>query len=231
MVDHQRDLLNSLADKLETKYRIQTRRLFLNLADTGCLSPMLDAIAYTSCRLLVYNAAYSRIKKFTDSTSEDLDGYMGVNVNTPLRLVHAFTRSHADIQEEAKGIILMSSLAGLWGTGLLASYGASKAFNILLAESLNHELKSDNFDVMACVAGATATPAYLGTKPQYGLIRPALMAPGKVAEVALDTLGKKAICIPGWKNRLTYFVMTRIFSRKRTVALFNRTTTRMYPDV
>ena len=71
----------------------------------------------------------------------------------------------------------MASLAGLWGAQLLAPYGATKAFNILLAESLHHELKSKNFDVMACVAGATSTPAYLGTNPRYGRIRPSVMTP------------------------------------------------------
>lgn len=230
MADIQKEKMFSLADRLEQQYGIQTRRLYLDLAESKSLAPMLETIRETSCRLIIYNAAYSRIKKFREAGEEDLERYLGINVEGPLRLVHAFIQNQDGLSEEKKGIILMSSMAGLWGTGLLAAYGASKAFNLVLAESLHHELKADNIDVLACVAGATTTPAYLGTNPRYGRIRPALLAPEKVSESALKVLGKKALCIPGWKNRLTFFMMTRVFSRKRTVALFNQTTGKMYPN-
>jgi hypothetical protein len=125
----------------------------------------------------------------------------------------------------------MASLAGMWGTKFLAPYGATKAFNILLAEALHHELKPQNFDVMACVAGATSTPAYLGTNPRYGRIRPSVMTPRKVADGALEALGKKALYIPGLSNRLTCFMLTRIFSRRAGAGLMNRITGKMYPGV
>lgn len=230
MVDHQKALMQSLGEHLEREYGIETRRLHLDLARKESLTPMLDAIKETSCRLMIYNAAYSRVKKFGAHSREELDLYLGVNVGTPLQLVHGFREINAGHPGQQKGLILMASLAGLWGAQLLASYGATKAFNILLAESLHHELIAHKYDVMACVAGATATPAYLGTKPRYGRIRPSVMAPGKVAEGALKALGKRALYIPGRNNRLTYFLLTRVLRRKTSSSLFNRTTGKMYPD-
>ena len=230
MVDHQDDCMQALGDRLESEYGIETRRLHLDLAKDESLAMMMDAIRDTSCRFMIYNAAYSRIKRFEDNTFEDIDLYLGVNTRMPIRLVHALVKQFADHKQQKKGILLMASLAGLWGTRLLAPYGATKAFNILLAESLHHDLKSQGFDVLACVAGATSTPAYLGTKPKYGSIRPSIMAPLTVAEGALGALGKKAIYIPGFSNRLTYFLLTRILPRKASAGLFNRVTRRMYPD-
>ena len=230
MVDHQDDIMQALGDRLESEYGIETRRLHLDLSRDECLAMMMDAIRDTSCRLMIYNAAYSRIKRFEDNSFEDIDLYMGVNIRMPIRLVHSLVSQFAEDRGQKKGIILMASLAGLWGTRLLAPYGATKAFNIILAESLHHELKSQGFDVIACVAGATSTPAYLGTNPQYGNIRPSIMAPLKVAEGALGALGKKAIYIPGFSNRLTYFLLTRILPRKASAGLFNRVTGKMYPD-
>ena len=77
---------------------------------------------------------------------------------------------------------------------------------------------------------SASTPAYLGTNPRYGRIRPSVMTPDKVAEGALKALGKKALYIPGWNNRLTCFLLTRILRRKTSSKLFNRTTGQMYPD-
>ena len=230
MVDHQEKLMQKLGDQLEDKYGIQTLRLHLDLAEKDSIAKIMDVVKETSCRLLVYNAAYSRVKRFEEHSPEDLDAYLGVNASTPIHLVHGMLKHHVGHPEQKKGIILMASLAGLFGAQLLASYGATKAFNILLAESLHHELRSENFDVMACVAGATSTPAYLGTHPQYGRIRPSVMAPDKVAEGALEALGKRALFIPGWNNRLTYFLLTRILKRRTSSRLFNRTTGQMYPE-
>ena len=229
MVDHQKDLMHALAGRLEARHGIETRRLHLDLSEKASIARIMDVVKETSCRLMVYNAAYSRVKRFEAHTPEDLDAYLGVNAGTPIHLVHGLVKLHAENPGPKKGIILMASLAGLWGAQLLAAYGATKAFNILLAESLHHELKSQNFDVMACVAGATSTPAYLGTKPRYGRIRPSVMEPGKVAEGALKALGKRALYIPGRNNRLTCFLLTRILRRRTSSSLFNRTTGQMYP--
>jgi short-subunit dehydrogenase len=122
----------------------------------------------------------------------------------------------------------MSSLAGLWGTQLVASYGATKAFTLNFAEALHHELKDENIDTMACIAGATATPAYLNTKPKYGLFKPRVMNPLYVADYALKNLGKKAYCIPGVSNKLTCFFMTRILTRSMAAGIINSTMGKMY---
>jgi short-subunit dehydrogenase len=122
----------------------------------------------------------------------------------------------------------MSSLAGLWGTALVAPYGATKAFDFNLAEALHHELKDKGIDVMACCAGATDTPNYRATKPNYGFLRPPISSPSEVAEAALSRLGKSALFIPGFYNQLTYFLFSRILGRSAGVGVMNRTMKKMY---
>ena len=56
-------------------------------------------------------------------------------------------------------------MAGLQGSGYLATYAATKAFNRVLAESLWYEWKDKGVDIIACCAGATATPGYIRSKP------------------------------------------------------------------
>ena len=230
LADHREAPMTELAKRLEADHGIGTKCIALDLGDEDSVERMMKIVMEKDCRLMVYNAAYSRVKKFAENEREDLDRYVAVNVRTPIRLVHRFVRLHSGNPEQRKGIILMSSLAGLWGTRLLAPYGASKAFNLVLAEALHHELRPGNFDVMACVAGATATPAYLETRPRRGRIGPRVMEPLQVTEQALRRLGRRAAFIPGRGNRLNYFLMTRILSRKTTAGLFNRVIKGMYPE-
>ncbi len=230
MVDNQDELLQSLGDRLEKDFGISTRRICMDLAETESAGRIMEAISETSCRLMVYNAAFSRIRRFMEYSQEDLDRYLEVNVRMPARLVHGLVGLHSGNAGQKKGIILMASMAGLWGSGLLAPYGATKAYNIVLAEALHHELKSEGFDVMACVAGPTSTPAYLATHPRYGRIPVHVMTPQQVAEGALGSLGKRAFYVPGWRNRLNYFLLTRILPRKITARLFNRATGNLYPE-
>ena len=82
----------------------------------------------------------------------------------------------------------MTSLAASQGNPLLASYAASKAFELVLAEGLWAELRERGVDVLACRAGATRTPGYAASRPRRSV---PLMEPADVAEKALDALGRR----------------------------------------
>jgi short-subunit dehydrogenase len=221
--------LESLASQIEAKYQTKTYRLIVDLAQSDAPEKCMAIVKELKCRLLIYNAAYSRVKPFLDAEPEELDLYINVNTRTPLKLVHSFAKYLKKVGKPG-GILLMSSLAGLWGTKLVAAYSGTKGFNQALAEALSHELKPYQIDVNAVCAGATATPGYLGTNPSYGFIRPSVMEPRRVASIALNRLGKKTIIIPGISNRVTYFLLTRILPRSVSAALVNHTMGHTYRE-
>jgi len=227
MVDNQKDSLTNLAKQLEKEYEIKTIQVLLDLSDSDAIQKIMNEITKVDCRLLIYNAAYSLIKPFVNHTEEELDNFIDINTKTQLKLVHQFSKFLID-KNESGGILLMSSLAGLIGMQLVSSYAATKAFAWNLAEALHHELKPNNIDVMACIAGATATPAYLKTKPTYGTIKPLVMKPEDVSESALNKLGKKALFIPGFSNRMNYFILTRLLPRKLAASVANKTMLTMF---
>ena len=74
------------------------------------------------------------------------------------------------------GIILMSSLTSSQGSPLVANYGATKAWNLILAELLWYELKGLGVDIIACAAGATDTPGYRQSLPGVNF-KPFIPAP------------------------------------------------------
>ena len=226
MLDKEKKSMDILANKLEKGKDIEIIRLEMDLKEEGASKAMIDASSKVDCRLLIYNAAFSQVKTFFDHNNEELDNYIDINCRTLIHTIHGFADYLST--KPSGGILMMSSLAGIWGTNLVAPYGASKAFTLNLAEALYHEFKEFNIDVMACIAGATATPAYLSTNPEYGFIKPHVMNPRAVAEYALGMLGKRPYCIPGTFNKMSYFLMTRILGRRFSGRLMNRTMKRMY---
>ncbi len=227
MVDKQINAMETLSHKLQKEYGIKTIQLHIDLANKNACTEIISATKNLDVGLLVYNAAYSLIKPFIDHSPQELDTFIEVNTRTQIQLVHAFSKRLIE-QKKNGGILLMSSLAGLIGMQLVAPYAATKAFAWNLAEALHHELKPHKIDVMACIAGATATPAYLKTNPKYSWPKPAVMKPEQVAETALNKLGKKTLFIPGFSNRINYFILTRLMPRKMAASIANKTMGKMY---
>jgi short-subunit dehydrogenase len=230
MVDQQKARLDSLALQLEASYGIQVKTVHLDLAAVESVGVMMEAIKETACRLIIYNAAFSRVQKFMKNDPAILDRYINVNIRTPMQMIHAFSHFHSIEKDQRKGILLMSSLAGSWGTQLLGPYGGSKAFNHILAESLYYELKGKGFDVLACIAGATATPGYLASLPN-GVAKPgSAMQPETVVDAGIRSLGRRPFVIPGSKNKLIYFLMTRVLPRRTSLRLMNRAVGALYRE-
>ena len=100
------------------------------------------------------------------------------------------------------GILLLTSMAAWSGSSYTASYNATKSFDLILAESLWHELKPDGVDVMAVIAGATRTPSMLSSKSSFDAY-PGIMEPDEVASGALAQLGRGPCWVAGANNRET----------------------------
>lgn len=228
LVDILDEEMRKLAREITDQYNVEVIGKKLDLSQDGVEKSILSLIEKKKCRLFVYNAAYGPVKKFTSNTTSELDYYLNVNCRTLLKLLHEIAKDKQDSLKS--GFLIMSSLAGIWGTQLVAPYAATKAFDLGLGEALHYELKNKNIDVTVCCAGATDTPNYRSTNPQYGLLRPNVLAPEKVAAEALKYLGKGPVCIPGFSNKLTYVILNHLLPRKWALKLMNNTMGGMYAE-
>ena len=227
LVDRDADSIQALSEELKKAWSIETLPIHLDLSTANAPIALMQQINDLDCRLVVFNAAYGPVKAFMHNTAEELDYYLNLNARFPLQFLRLFV-DRLIKEKKSGGAILMSSLAGLYGTQLVTPYGATKAFDYNLAEGLHYELKELEIDILACCAGAMDTPNYRNTQPEYGRLKPKVMAPEPVAESALRQLGKRPLYIPGFSNQLTYFLFTRVFNRKQATKLLNRTMGKMY---
>jgi len=226
IVDKEKEILEKIAARIRESKNTDVRTLHTDLANQESIELMLGLAEETGCRLFIYNAAYGPVRPFSENSPEELDYYIDVNSRTPLKLIHKLEKTSSI--SGRKGFLLMSSLAGMWGTNLVAPYGATKAFNLNLSEALYHELRGTGMDITACVAGATDTPNFRSTNPKKSFLSPAPMNPEKVVDESLRKLGRQPFVITGISNKLTAIFMNRILGRRAALWIMNRTMQKMY---
>jgi uncharacterized protein len=172
----------------------ETRTLVLDLSGVDAASALADATADLDVGLLVYNAgADPHLSRFLEKPVEVWQGMVARNCGTVVGATHHF--GGLMVEQGHGGIVLVTSGAAWVGGSHLAVYGASKAFDLLLAESLWAELGPQGVDVLAMVLGRTDTPAL--RRVLNGREVDGLADPDDVALDMLDHLSEGPTFPPG----------------------------------
>ena len=152
------ELLAEVAERLRASANVEVRTEACDLGRPD-LAGVLEAMTRDiEVGVAVYNAAYAPVGEVLDQPVDELLRVVDVNVRGPL--VFARTLAPAMVARGRGGVVLMSSMAGFQGAPRIAPYAASKAFNIVLGESLWSELGPRGVDVVVSCAGAIRTPGY-----------------------------------------------------------------------
>ena len=227
LVARREDLLQSLAVRLATKYKVETRTMSLDLSTASAVEKITERTRDVEIGLFVYNAAFSAIGPFLERSLDDHIKEINTNTFTPLQLIYFFAKQM--LARGRGGVVLMSSLSAFQGSAYISTYAATKAFNIVLAEGLWEEWREKGVDVLVCVAGAVRTPNYLASEPEKtGGLGDMTMSPDQVVHEALNALGRGPYVIPGRMNRVSSFVMRHLLPRKMTVKMMGRILKGMY---
>ena len=227
MIARRKELLEKQARAINSKYGIKIITIACDLADPDIVNIIQSHIGNLQVNILVYNAALSHIGPFLNTDIDEHLKITTVNMDTPLRLVHHFGGEMIDRKKGA--VILMASLAGFQGSGFLATYASTKAFDRVLAESLWYEWRNKGVDVIACCAGATSTPNYVNTKPaKLSIFAPKVQTPEAVVKECFKKIGKVPSFVTGSGNRFASFFMNSIMTRKVAVTLMGDSTRQMY---
>lgn len=219
--------LQSLSAYLTGKYGIRTKLLPLDLAAPDAAEQIVRSTMELNVGLLVYNAAYSAVGPFLEHSMDEHMKEVHTNIHSPLKLIYLLSQRF--LARGRGGVILMASLSAFQGSAYISNYAATKAFNIILAESLWEEWRSLGVDVMVCVSGAIRTPNYVSSQPQKtGGLGDMTMAPESVVSEALRALGRQPYVIPGQMNQIASFVLRHLLPRRLAIMLMGRTLRRMY---
>jgi NAD(P)-dependent dehydrogenase (short-subunit alcohol dehydrogenase family) len=150
----------------------------ISQSDTAKAAVECAVSAFGRIDIVVSNAALLVLKSFADTTDEDLQRTLEVNVKASWFLAHA-AWPHMSAQRYGR-ILLVSSMNGVvFGTDQHCAYGASKGALAGLARELAFEGRPLGIQVNALLPGAVTT--MLNTVSSYTSpdidLSPALVAP------------------------------------------------------
>ncbi|MGW3653000.1 SDR family NAD(P)-dependent oxidoreductase [Streptomyces sp. NPDC000878] len=181
-------VLQASADDIRARHGVEVRTVALDLSVSGALSQLERATADLEVGLFVYNAGGDdRSIAFLD---KDLDTHLALVHRNRAGVLEAAYRFGAPMVARGRGAMVLVTSGAAWAGGAtLATYGATKAFDLILAESLWAEWHTNGVDVLGLVLGRTDTPSLRRVLDAKGESYGELPDPDDVAAEALDHLG------------------------------------------
>jgi len=219
------DLLKAQADAIKKDYGVEVKTIVLDLSREDILQEITPITDSLEIGLLVNNAGLSKVRPFLDDTLDQLVKQLHVNARAGLILAYHFGRKMAE--RRRGGIIFLSSGSAMHGTAYCANYAGTKAYNLIIAETLWYELGRYGVDVLGFMAGSTKTPGWDASEPKTGRFMKVMDVKSTVAE-ALKALGKRPSLIAGRSNRLGYFFLGKIVSRARAIRMVSGLMDKMF---
>jgi short-subunit dehydrogenase len=180
--------LNALAEQVHAASGVDTRVVALDLSGIDASVELAVATADLDVGLFVYNAGADEYgRQFLDVEADRWAAMVHRNCVVPLRLCHHYARPMVD--RGRGGILLVTSGAAWAGGNRLATYAATKAFDLVFGESLWAELSPQGVDVLSFVLGQTDTPAFRALVAKYGTTVGDVADADEVARDGLEHLG------------------------------------------
>lgn len=172
-----------------------------DLATPAGREALLERARQCPIDLLVCNAGLGHAGRFDAHDIGDERAIIAVNILAVVELMHGLLPgmlAEARRERRRAGAIIVSSAAAFGPSPGMASYAASKAFALRLAEALAVELHGEPIDLLALCPDYTATEFFA----RAGLPPPArAMTAAAVAQEGLAALGRRTVHICGARDQ------------------------------
>jgi short-subunit dehydrogenase len=206
LVARREELMVELAQKIQSKYPVEVRIIALDLAKEGFYNELAEKTSDLDIGLIVNNAGMNIEGHFYRGDLDRNIQMIRLNMEAPFTIAYEMGKKF--IERGKGGIIFTASSSSFQATPYLSHYGATKAYLLSLAESMNYEFKDKGVDVIALCPGMTESEMTKGMKGN-----PIVMKAAPVVKLAIDNLGKQAYVVPGLGNKIQAFMTQRVLGR------------------
>ena len=189
------DTVDAKCGQLEADYGVKTMALVIDLGDEDAYERIIKVTENLEMGVLVYNAGLANIELFHDRDISYELYRLNVNVRSMLALTLWYSKQMMSRKRGA--IIISSSDGGIIGAPYIQTYSATKAYGLMLAESMWGEMQGTGVDVLAVLPGNTIGQNYSDVAPGT----PGFQTGAEVVEEAFAHLGDYPCWISGQENR------------------------------
>ena len=210
--------LSEISEGLNKRFDVMTKTISADLSTNEGVNKVIEETEYQVIDLLINNAGKEDSGEFLTTSIEAMQSSIALNCSAPLALSHHFGKKM--IERGGGNIMFLSSIVAFQGVPNIANYAATKAYSLVLAEGLAAELKSKKVGVSIVAPGFTQS----NLSPQINFTDTPLkpLAADFVARYSLKKMGKQLIIIPGFINKLLFYLGKYIQPRKLNTFSFGR---------
>jgi uncharacterized protein len=147
--------LEELAARLRRDHGVRVAVLACDLATDDGRAALRAALETAPLEVAVFNAGFGSLGPFADSDREREDRMVRLNCEAVVDLARWVVPG---MRQRGNGrVIITSSAAAFHPVPYMATYGATKAFELHFARALREELRGTGVGVLAVCPGPTAT--------------------------------------------------------------------------
>lgn len=192
--------LQAAAAEIQSRHGVQTRLVSVDLSDRDRLVELFKATRDIEVGLCVTAAGLEVTGAFEKTSLAAEQRAIDVNVSATMQIAHHYVP--AMVARKRGGLLMLASLSGQMPNPYLSNYAGTKAFVVNFGASLYGELRPKEVDVTVLSPGLTATPMSKGTPIDWRKTPMKAMEPRAVALCGINALGRKALVVPGVRNRM-----------------------------
>lgn len=197
-----RDALEHQAARLAAPGR-HLRHVVADLSKDGGRDAVVAAAQEAQVDLFVCNAGTGHYGAFLRNAPDAERETVEVNVTAPIVLTRALLPGMIERARATggdAGVLIVSSTFAFVPAPNVATYAASKAFELSFAEALAEEVRGEPVDVLALCPGPIRTN--FSTRSGFGPPIPGALSPDRVAREGLEALGRRHVHVVGTGARL-----------------------------
>lgn len=188
LVARRAELLEEVAADLRARYGVKVQTLAADLASSGDLERVAQAVAADpSVTLLVNNAGLSTLAPVAQTTPAQLQSMLDVNINA---LAHLSRAALTAFKSRNRGTLVnVGSVLGFHTLPISSIYSGTKAFVVAFTRGLQDEVAGTGVKVQLVLPAATATDIWeLSGVPMSTLAEGTIMAAEDCVDAALAGL-------------------------------------------
>lgn len=219
LVARSKDKLDALRNEIRRKNsQIQIDVIVQNLAEQNAVENFirkLDALGQRQIDILINNAGRGSTNLFRSNSVDDkvFQEIIALHVTVPTFLIRHFL---PQMSGRPSRIVNISSIISFMSSPRAAVYASTKSFLSQLTTSIDYEIRqtneNENLSILLATPGPTLNTDFDRHDQSLIFRFPFVtLTAEQVARRIVDaTLKGERICIPGWANQLTVWLMTKV---------------------
>jgi len=201
LLARRKDKLDQLKAELENEAKVNVKVIVADLSNLHDVDRAIDEVLKDGQLYgAILNAGVTYFGKHADLGWDQFQTMLQTNVVSVVRITNKLVE-HFESTSNEGGILIVSSMAGLFPVPYQSAYSGTKAFILSFASALSHEIKNPQFSLSVYAPGGIVTEMTAGEN--FHDLQGWLMPVKQAAKEGIYAFqNRKSTYVPGLLNRV-----------------------------